>query len=47
MKTVSERIAADAAALKDPSLDPEVKLAADLYALMKAGARQDLSAIIN
>lgn len=43
MQQAADRIAQDAAALKEPSLDPEVKLAADLLALMKSGARQDLS----
>lgn len=40
MTAAHARIAADAAALADPSLDVEVQLAADLLALMEEGARQ-------
>ncbi len=37
---VVERISADAAALADPALGPEVKLASDILELMKKGAPQ-------
>lgn len=40
MRAAYDRFAADAAALGDPALAPEVELAADLVALMEAGAEQ-------
>jgi Ca-activated chloride channel family protein len=40
MTTVNARIAADAAALDDPALDPEVALAAELLRLMEQAAPQ-------
>ena len=40
MEKVVDRITADAAALADPALDPEVQLARDLLALMESGADQ-------
>lgn len=40
MRAARARVADDAAALDDPALAPEVQLAADLLALMEAGAPQ-------
>jgi Ca-activated chloride channel homolog len=41
MRRVHERFAADAAALEDPALEPELQLAERLLALMREGAPQE------